>query len=194
MQLGNGGSERRVKADLMRFLSVILAAEIVSSWRLWGGAPTDTIRISYSGFWNYESGRLFYWAPLLLLCILLWFLIARAVMRPRSHANAGQGYRSITSGWFWIPAFGIALALEISTTVLYWKSAASMHVRNLYESIWYWHRIPQSSDLGWPSLEGYLLDHLVIWFIMFLFSAALWYYLRRAARKSEKLSGHATES
>src|SRR5215470_16914112 len=45
----------------------------------------------------------------------------------------------------------LAVAVEFLTLVSYWKSASSVHVRELYESTWYWNRVPRPSDIGWPS-------------------------------------------
>ncbi len=157
------------------FVLLALVAELASSWWLWARAPTDTLRVLYSGFWNYEGGRLLCWGILSSICVVIGFILWQASYRAvRVKLGRLFGLLPIVAGQI------LALALELSTSVSYWSTQSSRPIRDLYGSIWYWHRAPQPSDQGWPSLMGYIGDHAVAWGIAFLvFEGALWMVLRR---------------
>lgn len=159
------------------FLLLALGAELAASWRVWGGAPTDTLRVAYSGFWSYEVGRLLCWTLLSPVCLagglITWRGSSWAIRKPERRSRPFP----IGAAQF------LALALEISTSVWYWNMQSSRPVRDLYGSVWHWHRIPQVGDLGWPSLKGYIGDHALAWCIALLISEILlWVMFRMWAK------------
>jgi len=158
-------------------LMLFTGAEVFASGCIWSEAPTDTLRVLYAGFWHFESGRLPYWIPVLISSGLLWGVCWYGLRLGRHRAFA------------WIFGGGLAAATEISTSALYWRSAASEYVRNLYESGWYWHRVPQANDLGLPSFRGYLWSHLVPWAVVLLLGLVTWHLWHK--RKKSGLSHEA---
>jgi hypothetical protein len=146
------------------FSLFVLVAELMASWWLWRGAPTDTLRVSYPGFWRYEVGRLLCWSVLSLLCAVIWLIVSLGM-----HGGARKEVKVAL-----LVGLLLACALEVSTSMLYWNSRSSLPVRDLYGSVWYWHRVPQSSDQGWPSLKGYLWDPALAWAVLILIPQALW--------------------
>jgi hypothetical protein len=147
---------------LIRCASLLIGAEGLASWSIWGLAPTDTLRVWYPSFWAFELGRLRYWIPMLVLAALLWGLGWSGL-----HRRIGRVLSWVLSG-------AVAVATEIGTSIWYWKSSASVYVRGLYESAWYWNRVPEASDLGWPSFRGYMLAHLVRWAVVLLLGWIAW--------------------
>jgi len=151
----------RIVLRTLAYLLLLFSAEVAASWWIWGRAPADSLRVWYSGFWAFEAGRLRSWIPVLVLFLLMsivaWFLLRR---------SAG-----LIVGWL----FGatLTIGLEVLTSLLYWKSSQSSDLRSLFQSIWYWHRIPQASDLGWPSFRIYLRCHLTPWALVLLFGVML---------------------
>ena len=161
------------------FILVALVAEVLASWRIWGGAPTDTLRVAYSGFWSYEVGRLLCWT-ILSAVFLTAGLIASRVSSRRARTDPGHRSALLLFG----TAQLLALSLEISTSVVYWNAQSSRPTRDLYSSIWHWHRIPQLSDQGWPSLKGYIGDHALAWATVLLIAEALvWVVFRKGETK-----------
>lgn len=158
------------------FLALVTGAEVFASGYIWSEAPTDTLRVLYPGFWHFESARLIYWIPVLISAALLWCVCWYALRAARQRVFA------------WVLGGGLALATEISTSTLYWKSAASGYVRGLYESAWYWNRVPQADDLGWPSFRGYLWSHLVPWAVVLLLGIVAWHLWQR--RREQRAVAH----
>jgi hypothetical protein len=148
---------------------LLLGAEVLASGWLWARAPVDTLRVWYPTFWGFERGRLYYWtiafACSALLGAFIWYALQRRV------ATVAMK----------LVAAALAMTVEGSTSVWHWKSAASVRVRGLYESIWYWNRVPLPADLGWPSFWGYLWAHLVPWAALLLCAVA-WYSWSRTRR------------
>ena len=171
-----------MKPRLIAFASLLFVAEVAASWWVWGRAPTDSLRVWYPGFWAFEAGRLHYWIPvfgsLLALCI-----VARYTLR--------RDGRWITS---WPFAAALAVGLEVLTSVLYWRSARSSALRDTFQSIWYWHRVPQASDLGWPSFRIYLWAHLIPWAVVLLLGMILWVLFehRRGTQRELHCQGQGT--
>ncbi len=157
-------------ARLIAFAALLCGGEVAASWCVWGGAPTDSIRVWYSGFWVFEAGRLHYWLPLLAILLALW-TVGWYVLR---------GHGGLITLWLFTVALGVGL--EVLTSVLYWRSARSLHLRDLFQSIWYWNRIPQASDMGWPSFRGYLWDHLIPWAVVLLVGVTLWLFIEHSKR------------
>jgi len=165
----------------LSLLIAILGAELVASWWLWGGAPTDTLRVSYVGFWSYEIGRLSCWMAFLPLFVVAWLIVWRGLSWAIHPKSSWLFYLLVSAVQI------LALALEVSTSVRYWHSSSSIGVRNLYTSIWYWHRVPSPSDQGWPSLKGYILNHAFAWVVAILIFEILLYleYRRRGGILNE---------
>lgn len=150
--------------------SVVLCwAEFLGTFWVWRGAPTDTLRVSYASFWQFESGRLQYWMFVFAATALLWIAIAYRFRHRHSSATN-------------IVGVGLAAASEMLTSVWYWQGGASGPVRSLYESIWYWHRVPQALDIGWPSFRGYLWSHALPWASLLLVALAVWYVSLKVPR------------
>jgi len=156
----------------LKFIALVswfLFAEIGASWWIWGRSPTDSIRVWYSGFWTFESGRLVFWAPIfggaLAMGLLGWALLIRGVRR------SGPA----------LSVFGaiLTIASELATSMLYWRSPRSADLRDLFQSVWVWHRVPQASDLGWPSFRFYLWAHFFPWLVVLIAGVAVWSVLGR---------------
>lgn len=130
------------------------AADIVASLLVWKGAPTD-----WSGepphFWTYELWRLKYWSAFFVLSALLWIIVWKLLGR-RIHKPA-----------IWLFAVSLAVAVEIST------------------SIWYWRQLPstQASYLGWSYFPSYFRAHAIAWSSCLLLCLAFFYLWVRSRRR-----------
>ena len=162
-------------ARCIAFASFLCGAEVAASWWVWGRAPTDSIRVWYSGFWAFEAGRLHYWVPVFASLLVLWIVGWYAFRR---HG------RLIT----WLFAAALGVGLEVATSVLYWRSSRSSDLRGLFQSLWVWHRVPQASDMGWPSFRVYLWDHLVPWAMVLLVGMTLWVLFEQKARNTTRIA------
>jgi hypothetical protein len=158
------------------FASFLFGAEVVASWWVWGRAPTDTIRVWYSGFWSFEASRLHYWLPVVASLAALWIVVWYTLLRHR---------RAIT---WWLFSAMVAVGLEVATSMLYWRSPRSSNLRGLYQSIWAWHRVPQASDMGWPSFRVYLWDHLVPWASALFLGMILWVLFEQKVRNATPIA------
>jgi len=161
----------------IRFISLgffLSLAEATGSWWIWARSPSDSVRVWYSDFWAFEASRLHFWvlafASVMLLTIAAWYCFRRW----SDNHNKAQG-----STVWWLPSMVIAVGLEVSVSRLYWMSSKSFCIRSLYQSIWYWHRVPQPSDLGWPSFLGYMFAHFFPWAIMMLLCQVAWHLWHR---------------
>ena len=156
---------------LITFSLLLWGAEVTASWWVWSGAPMDTLRDWCPDFWRWESGRLHYWIPVFALSVLLsvvsWYGLHRRV---RGIAMAVLGA-------------GLAVGVEVSTSILYWRSASSLYVRrDLYESFWDWHLIPYLLYIGGKTFKGYLWDHLALWAVFLCLGLTVWYFWDRWER------------
>src|SRR5271157_2066432 len=115
-----GGSEAAMIVRSIVFLLLTLIAELTASWQVWGGAPTDTLRVAYPGFWSYEVGRVLCWAILSTICLAVGLIMWRSsswAIRNKSE----QRFSLLQVG----TAQLLALTLEISTSVWYWSMKSS---------------------------------------------------------------------
>ena len=158
------------------FASFLCGAEVAASWWVWGRAPTDSIRVWYSGFWAFEAGRLHYWAPVFASLSVLWSVGWYALRR---HG------RLIT---WWLVGAALGVGLEVLTSVLYWRSVRSSALRDLYQSTWYSNRVPRASDLGLPSFRGYLWAHLVPWAMVLLLGMTLGVLYEQKAGNARRIT------
>jgi len=165
-----------ILARVIAFLSLVFTAEVAASWWMWGRAPSDSIRVWYSGFWVFEAGRLHYWVPVSASLLALWIVGWYALRR---HG------RLVT---WWLSGAALAVGLEALTSVLYWRSAQSSDLRDLFQSIWYWHRVPQASDMGWPSFRIYLWGHLIPWAVVLLLGTTVWILLNKKAKNTTRIT------
>lgn len=165
-----------MSARFVAFASFLCAAEVVASWWIWGRTPTDTIRVWYSGFWAFEAGRLHYWLPVFASLLALWVVVWYAFLR---HG------RPIT---WWLFGGAVGVGLEVATSVLYWRNPGSSDLRGLYQGLWVWHRVPQASDMGWPSFRVYLWDHLVPWAIILVLGMILWVLFEQKVRNTKPIA------
>lgn len=147
-------------ARFVAFALLLFGAEVAASFCIWNRAPTDSIRVWYSGFWVFEVGRLHYWFPLLASVVALW-VVARYAL----------GHNGLVA-WSLFAA-ALTLGLEVLTSVVYWRSARAADLRDLFQSIWYLHRVPRASDMGWPSFQIYLWNHFVPWALILLLGTVL---------------------
>jgi hypothetical protein len=136
---------------LLRLLVLALAAEMLASlWRLLT-FPSDT----YIGVGNYELGRMLYWLPLIgLALVFVSSFEAKFLM-----LQASEKTRKLFLHFVALAA--LALCVEALTSFGYWwHSSHSGPVRALYESVWYWERVPRPSDYGWRILR------VILWTIL----------------------------
>lgn len=90
--------------------------------------------------------------------------------------------RTIASFPLFLALAALALCLETLTSFGYWcHSPYSEPVRALYESVWYWRRVPRPSDYGWFSLAGYFVDRLKPWTAVMLLGLGAWYLRTKKA-------------
>jgi hypothetical protein len=165
-----------MKAKSIGLLSVALFAEVGASFLLPLLGPTDSpIEAYYSGFFDYEAWRAFCWIPPAILIAFLYTLLEKRFALP----NDGRAPDNLSMLRFLILWLISGLSLETLTSIGYWKSPHSKGVRALYESVWYWHRVPRQSDYGWSSFRGYFVDHLIPWVVLFLIGLFAWYIWNR---------------
>jgi hypothetical protein len=169
-----------MKLQLLRYFSALLAAEIGSSLWLLLRSPADGPIYDYHSFLDYEAVRLLCWASLVAVAGILWLLANRGLgfTGPSNRAN-NETSKIARRPVLLVSYLALGLAIETLTSVLYWRTPKSEGVRNLYQSIWYWHRVPGQSDYGWPSSMGYLADHLTSWAVFFLAGLAACYVLNK---------------
>jgi hypothetical protein len=159
------------KAKTIRLFIVALFAEIGASLWLLLLAPLDGPTEMYSGFLGYEAWRALCWAPLAAIIALLSAFVGQKL----AFRKGGLASRNSSPLRFLISATAIGLSVETLTSICYWKSPHSRGVRALYQSVWYWHRVPRQSDFGWPSFRGYYVDHLIPWAMLFLTGLIAWF-------------------
>lgn len=185
--------QNQMRPNIVGLFTVLLAAEVGSSLWCLLTLPTDT----YLGSLNYIGGRLLFWSLLIALFSVLWFLLGWRLGYLRHGPEAERRVRRQLSHTVRVAvAFGTAFAVELMTTACYWASSLSTGVRALYQSVWYWHRVPRQSDYGWPSLRGYLVDHLVPWAVIFVTGLLIWFISskRRRAQRNVPLAGESSSS
>ena len=117
----------------------LLIAEIVSSFLSWHGTPTDWLGEPLH-FRTFELWRLQSWAMFFVAGVALWLLCRRALHR-RVHETA-----------LWLLASALAVAIEVLTTLRYWRQLS-------------WR---ESAYLGISYFRGYLWEHLIGWVVALL--------------------------
>jgi hypothetical protein len=165
-----------MKAKFTILFFLFFGAELVASWWIWGRAPTDSIRVWYSGFWAFEAGRLYCWIIVFAALLVIWLLGWYRLLRHR--------------GWMisWLFCVVLGVGLETATSIFYWRSTWASGIRSLFQSVWYWHRVPLASDLGWPSMRIYIWHHLVPWAAIVLVGITLWIFVVRKVRVFRQLT------
>jgi hypothetical protein len=167
---------------LTLFALLFFGAELAASWWIWGRAPTDSIRVWYAGFWSFEAGHLHYWIPVFASFLALggvaWYPL-------RQHGGL--------TTW-WLIGSALAIGLEVLTSVLYWRSAEASDLRSLFQSIWYWHQVPQASDMGWPSFRIYMWNHLLPWAVVLLVGITLRLMFERRAKNATRIAPPGTRN
>jgi hypothetical protein len=144
-----------VRSLSIRWLLLILAAEILASFAVWSGTPTDW-RGEPLHFWYFETLRLRYWCGFGLLFAGLWVI-------------GSLGLRRFSPTV--IPAVLAALCslgTEVMTSTYFWRSLS-------------WN---QASCLGWSYFRGYFSDHLVSWVVVLVISGLCGWYLRHREHRS----------
>lgn len=133
-------------------LLLIVAAEVVASMAVWSGTPTDWVGEPLH-FWGFEILRMRYWFGFELPIAGLW-VAGWICLRRRLAAPT-----LVLMG-------ACALGAEVMTSLYFWKSLT----------------VAQVGYLGWPSLQGYVVEHLISWVVVTLLGLAGWYlyaYVRR---------------
>jgi hypothetical protein len=168
------------KGSFVGFLLVTLFAEIGASFWLLLVAPADGPTEVYSGFLNYEAWRALCWIASIGLTSLLYSFLPQRIPFPEGGRAVGKSNPLL----FFISASALGFSIETLTSICYWKSPHSRGVRALYQSIWYWHRVPRPNDYGLPSFKAYFVDHLIPWAIIFLAGLIAWPIWNRRRRQS----------
>lgn len=164
-------------ARFIGLVSFLFGAEVAASWWVWGGAPTDSIGVWYSGFWVFEADRLHYWGLLFAPLLLLWVVLSRSLLR---HS------RPIV---WWVCAAALGIGLELTSSVLYWRSPRSSDLRGLYQSLWMVNRFPQASNIESTGFRVYLGEHLVAWAIFLIVAMTLFVFFEKKWRKTTSRLG-----
>ena len=92
----------------IRCCTALLTAEIVSSFLSWHGTPMDWVGEPLH-FWTFELWRLQSWAIFFVAGVGFWLICWRAFHR-RAHEIG-----------LWLLASALAVAVEVLTTVRYWR-------------------------------------------------------------------------
>jgi hypothetical protein len=163
----------------MVFILLLPVAEIAASWLSWGLFPSDTIRVAYPGFLTFEAGRLKSWVPVFAAIIII--SMVRLFWRRNRAPNDHVGQLRHGGGWILI---GSAVLVEALTSAVYWLTTASWHVRIFYRSTQYWNRVPESSELGWPAFQVYLLQHFLPWVSVMLVGITLWLMVEKRTKNA----------
>lgn len=160
------------KALTKKLFVLALAAEMLASlWRLLR-LPTDT----YIGVGNYELGRMLYWLPLIGLGLVFVSIFEAKFQTLQSNEKTRRLFLHF------VAVAALAFCVEALTSLGYWwRSPLSGSVRTLYESVWYWERVPRPSDYGWRSFPGYFVDHLRPWTAVMIFGLGAWYLRTKKA-------------
>ena len=137
-----------MKSLSIRWLLFLVAAELVASFAVWHGTPTDW-KGEPPHFWYFEILRLRYWLSFGLLFAGVWVI-----------------------GWLGLRRFSATLipavlgglcsvATEVMTSIYFWRSLSSN----------------QASYLGWSDFRRYFWEHLVSWIVVLVISGlCLWYW------------------
>ena len=134
--------------------AVLLNTEIVSSFLSWHGTLTDWLGEPLH-LWTFELWRLQSWAMFFIAAVAFWLLCWRAV------------HHQVHEMALWVFAVALAVVVEVSTTLRYWRQLS-------------W---TESAYLGISYFRGYLLEHLIGWVVsLLLFLTTLYYWERRKGR------------
>lgn len=136
-----------MKSLSIRWLLFIVAAELVASFAVWHGTPTDW-KGEPPHFWYFEMLRLWHWLGFGIGFAALWVIGWLSLRRVSAIV---------------IPlvlAILCALGTEVITSIYFWRSLSSS----------------QTSYLGWPNFRQYVLEHLVSWTVVLVISGlSMWY-------------------
>ncbi len=160
---------------------VLCAAELFASWWLWARFPTDSVRVWFSGYWSYEVVRFGIW-----LAVLTAEFAALVMYRCKKGRDANE-YNPIHGFRRWVSALCGGFVLESTTSCLYWLTPRSTPIRDIYQSDWYWDRVPRATDLGWPSLVGYWRDHAIAWAVVVILGSLIWFACSKLRRKGHRV-------
>jgi hypothetical protein len=101
----------RMPPKFAAFALLLFAAEIVGSWWVWRGAPTDTLRVAYAGFWLFEVERLCCW----FVAGGIASVASLAALKPAYHKRDGVLVVTAVS-------VAIAVGTELLTSLCYCSS------------------------------------------------------------------------
>jgi len=145
-----------VKSFSVRFLLCIFAAELLASFAVWSGTPTDWEGPPLS-FWHFEMLRLQYWCAFGLVAAGLWAIGWLSLRRLSTRV---------------VPlllAALCALATEVMTSIYFWRSLS----------------LSQALFLGWDGFRQYLREHLESWVVVLAISGVCLWYLGRRKLQSQ---------
>ena len=134
-------------AKIVLFCLLLWAVEVIASFSVWSGAPTDWVG-EPPRFWSFEMWRLQYWALFFSLSALLW-VAGWYVLHRRAHKIALGLLGAV-----------LAVAVEVFTSICYWKQLP-------------WS---QASYLGWSNFRRYFWEHLISWVVVLFLGLAVWYF------------------
>jgi hypothetical protein len=140
----------------IRFLMFIVAAELIASFAVWHGTPTDW-RGQTPSFWFFEMRRLQYWGSFAIAFAGLWVIGWLALRRLSTTV---------------IPvvlAVLCALSTEVLTSIYFWRSLL----------------LNQASYLGWYDSRRYLNEHLASWVVVLAISGVCLWYLEHNKHRNQ---------
>jgi hypothetical protein len=153
--------ENVMKIKFVTSALVLVVAEVLASFFVWSGAPTDATGPP-PRFWSFEMWRLQYWAIFFSLAALLWAV---------SWYGIHRRVRMIGMG---LLGAALAVGVEVLTSVWYWRQLT-------------W---TQASYLGWSYFPRYFWEHLISWLLVVSIGVALWYVWNRRRGAQRGLHSH----
>lgn len=147
---------------------ILCVSELIASMWLWNRFPTDSVRVSYSGYWSYEAVRFGIW-----LAILTAEFAALVMYRRKKGGHANE-YHPLHGFRSWVSALCGGFLLESVTSCLYWLTPRSTYIRDCYESYCYWDILPRARDLAWRSFVAYWRDHAIAWAVVIILGSLIW--------------------
>jgi hypothetical protein len=145
-----------MKSFLIRFLLFIVAAELIASFAVWHGMPTDW-KGQPPSFWYFEMLRSRYWCSFGLAFAGLWVI-------------GWLGLRRLSATVIPVSlAVLCALGTEVMTSIYFWRSLPPN----------------QASYLGWYDSRQYFREHFVSWIVVLAISGLCLWYLGHRKHQSQ---------
>jgi hypothetical protein len=164
-----------IKGIAIPSIIVLCASELIASAWVWNSFPTDSVRVHYPGYWNYEAVRFGIW-----LAILTAGFAALVIYRRKKGGHAKE-YHPLHGFRSWVMALCGGLVVESTTSGLYWLTPRSIYIRYSYG---YWDTPPPARDLA-SSFVGYWRDHAIAWGAVVLLGSLIWLACSKLRRKRQ---------